>query len=174
MVSENYTKFINNRVNVKSLFSDTSSLKENFNGEKVFYANKYLSSTIPIDHMVAAIGIFIGLVLNLNVYAVIILARIFTLAFYIVFSYYAIKNMKYYKSCMFLIATLPVGLWLAGSVSLDPILHGAILLFTSICLKYFFDDDEESKINGEYLVSKITIPLTYNGTMSLSVIKDTV
>lgn len=146
MVSENYTKFINDKVNIKALFSDTSSLKENFNNEKVFYANKYLSSTIPIDHMIAAIGIFIGLVLKLNVYAVIILARICTLAFYIVFSYYAIKNMKYYKSCMFLIATLPVGLWLAGSVSLDPILHGAILLFTSICLKYFFDDNEESKI----------------------------
>ena len=80
-----YTKFINDKVNIKALFSDTSSLKENFNNEKVFYANKYLSSTIPIDHMIAAIGIFIGLVLNLNVYAVIILARICTLAFYIVF-----------------------------------------------------------------------------------------
>ena len=31
--------------------------------------------------------------------------------------------------------------------------------------------DEDSKINGEYLVSKITIPLTYNGTMSVSAVK---
>ena len=28
--------------------------------------------------------------------------------------------------------------------------------------------DERSNINGEYIVSKITLPLTYNGTMSLS------
>ena len=34
-----------------------------------------------------------------------------------------------------------------------------------------FVHDEESKINGEYLVSKITIPLTYNGTMSISATK---
>ena len=31
--------------------------------------------------------------------------------------------------------------------------------------------DEMSKINGEYLVSKITIPLTHNGTMSINATK---
>lgn len=32
--------------------------------------------------------------------------------------------------------------------------------------------DEDSKINGQYLVSKITIPLTYNGTMSVTATKN--
>ena len=31
--------------------------------------------------------------------------------------------------------------------------------------------DSETKINGEYIVSKFTIPLTYNGTMSITAIK---
>lgn len=31
--------------------------------------------------------------------------------------------------------------------------------------------DEKSKINGEYIISKITIPLTYNGTMSITATK---
>ena len=31
--------------------------------------------------------------------------------------------------------------------------------------------DEDSKIDGEYIVSKITIPLTYNGTMSITATK---
>ena len=31
--------------------------------------------------------------------------------------------------------------------------------------------DDESSINGEYLIEKITIPLTYNGTMSISATK---
>lgn len=31
--------------------------------------------------------------------------------------------------------------------------------------------DEQSKVNGEYLVNKITLPLAYNGTMSLNVVK---
>lgn len=33
--------------------------------------------------------------------------------------------------------------------------------------------DEDSKINGQYLVSKITIPLVYNGTMSVNATKST-
>ena len=32
--------------------------------------------------------------------------------------------------------------------------------------------DEDSKINGQYLVSKITIPLVYNGTMSVTATKN--
>lgn len=31
--------------------------------------------------------------------------------------------------------------------------------------------DEKSKINGDYIISKITIPLTYNGTMSITATK---
>ena len=31
--------------------------------------------------------------------------------------------------------------------------------------------DDKSGINGEYLVSRITIPLTYNGTMSITATK---
>jgi hypothetical protein len=31
--------------------------------------------------------------------------------------------------------------------------------------------DEASKINGEYIVSKFTIPLAYNGTMSITATK---
>ena len=28
--------------------------------------------------------------------------------------------------------------------------------------------DEESNINGDYIIDKITVPLTYNGTMSIT------
>lgn len=31
--------------------------------------------------------------------------------------------------------------------------------------------DDNSKINGEYLINKLTIPLTYNGTMNISAVK---
>lgn len=31
--------------------------------------------------------------------------------------------------------------------------------------------DEESKVNGEYIINKITVPLTYNGTMSINAVK---
>jgi hypothetical protein len=31
--------------------------------------------------------------------------------------------------------------------------------------------DEQSKINGQYVISKMTIPLAYNGTMQISATK---
>ena len=31
--------------------------------------------------------------------------------------------------------------------------------------------DKNTNINGEYLVSKITLPLTYNGTMNITATK---
>lgn len=31
--------------------------------------------------------------------------------------------------------------------------------------------DKESKVNGEYIINKITVPLTYNGTMSINAVK---
>lgn len=31
--------------------------------------------------------------------------------------------------------------------------------------------DEKSKINGDYIISKISVPLTYNGTMSITATK---
>ena len=34
-----------------------------------------------------------------------------------------------------------------------------------------FVRDDNSNINGEYVINKITIPLTYNGTMNISAIK---
>lgn len=33
-------------------------------------------------------------------------------------------------------------------------------------------NNEQNGVNGEYIVSKITIPLTYNGTMSISAVKE--
>ena len=31
--------------------------------------------------------------------------------------------------------------------------------------------DEKSKINGQYIISKMTIPLAYNGTMTINATK---
>lgn len=33
-------------------------------------------------------------------------------------------------------------------------------------------DDQNNNVNGEYIISKITLPLTHNGTMSIAAVKD--
>lgn len=163
-VSDNFKMFNHKQTSLKSLINDQTPLTDKYNETQTFYSNKYLSSTIPIDHSIAAIGIFIALLLNFNVISTIVIARLFTLAFYIVFSYYAIRNMKYYKTSMFVIVLLPVGMWLAGTISLDPILHGACLLFSSICLKYYFNDNDETKITKADIIL-----LLLTGVMIISV-----
>ena len=37
--------------------------------------------------------------------------------------------------------------------------------------KSIYLNNEETKLNGDYIVNKLTIPLTYNGTMNLTVTK---
>jgi hypothetical protein len=37
--------------------------------------------------------------------------------------------------------------------------------------KKIYVEDNESGINGEYFATKITIPLTYNGTMNITATK---
>lgn len=158
-VSENYEDVSanTNSVSLKTLFMNENIRNFKYSDNKDFHENFYLSSTIPIDHSIASIGILIAKIFDMNIVGYIILARGVTLAAYITISYFAIKNMKYYKSTMFVILTLPVGLWMAGTVSVDPILHGAAFLFTSICLKYFFDDNIENKVTS---IDKILIILT--------------
>lgn len=147
-VSKNFPKYmLGNNISFKNFFSNTSSIDETFDNEKVFYKLPYLSSTLPINHTVSSIGIFIGRILNLNVISIVVLARAMNLIFYIICSYFAIKNLKYYKSVMFVIATIPMGLWLSATVSIDPILNGACFLFVSICLKYYFDQTSNENIS---------------------------
>lgn len=145
-VPTNYLDFVSTPITIKTLLTDKSPLENSFNEERYFMSNIYFSSTVPTGHFLPAIGIFIGNLINLNGIFTIYLGRLMTYVFYIVCSYLSIKNLKYYKSTMFIIATLPIALYLAGSVHLDPIISGSCFLFISICLKYYFQNDEEGYI----------------------------
>ena len=54
----------------------------------------------------------------------------------------ALKNVNSYKSLFFVVATVPVAFWLAGTINMDPILNASSLLFVSICLKYYLDTED--------------------------------
>lgn len=117
-----------------------------FAENKVFDTLIYFSSTIPIGHTIPAIALVVGKILHLGTYPSIFLARLLPYIFYVACSYFAIKNLKYYKSILFIIATMPIALYLGASVSLDPIINGSAFLFISICLKYYFATDEDTYI----------------------------
>ena len=142
-VSENYNQIMSQQLNIKNYLLNHEIWNQPFSKEKVFVINPYMSSVTPLNHAVAAIGVFIGRLINAPAIVVIILGRVSDLTFYICFCYAAIKNSRYYKTLFFTAALVPYGLWLAGSFSIDPILIGASLMFLSISLKYYFDDSED-------------------------------
>lgn len=106
------------------------------NGEKVFY--KYFNQNItPISYIFSSLGIFIGKVLLPKQYGLpfnmLLFGRIFNLMFYIIMIHFAIKIAPYYKNTIFLLALMPMSIYLGASVSYDAILiPSAFLLFAYI------------------------------------------
>lgn len=120
------------------LNNNANLLFESVGPEMGFWANHYSSTIIPINHVIGAIGLFIASILHMSVGLSIWFGRLFNYLFYVITCYFAIKNAKYYKSIFFLIASLPISVWISASFSIDPILMSTSLLFISICLKYRF------------------------------------
>ncbi|MGN1175384.1 MAG: DUF2142 domain-containing protein [Roseburia sp.] len=164
-VADNYNDIVGLRLNVKNYMLNQEHYNQRFSETNQFTENPYMSSVIPLQHMVGAIGIFIGNLFHMSAVMVILLGRLCDYVFYSVFCYLAIKNMKYYKTLFFAVATLPLGLWLAGSFSLDPILISTSLLFLSICLKYYFEK------NSDVMVSKTDMVLLLGCGLSIASVK---
>ena len=139
---DNYDEIVAVKLNVKTFFSNPSKWMQRFSENDVFVENIHMASVLPLNHSVAALGIFIARLIGLPAIGVIIFSRAFPFLFYVVCCYFAIKNADKYKSLFFIVALLPTAIWLAASCSQDPVLNGLALLFVSICLKYKFNDEE--------------------------------
>lgn len=138
----NYATVINTKLSIKNFIETPQLWVSSFSSESSFYTNPYMSSVIPINHMLAALPLYIVNRLELPIIVAILSGRIFTFAVYVTVCYCAIKNATYYKTVYYVVATLPVSQWLAASFSMDPILLACALLFVSICLKYRFADTD--------------------------------
>ncbi|MBR0368539.1 MAG: DUF2142 domain-containing protein [Clostridia bacterium] len=108
----------------------------------VFYPTAYSTSIIPINHMVGAVGLLLARVFGMSIGLTVWTGRLISYLFYVMMCYFAIKNTKYYKSLIFVVAALPAALWMGASYSTDPVLLAASLLFISTCLKYRFSDEK--------------------------------
>lgn len=115
---------------------------EKFSENREFAAHHYMSSVVPVNHSIAAVGVALGRLFSLSVKWIIFFGRIATFIFYIAVCYAAIKRARYYKSLYFIVSLLPLGLYVAASFSLDPILVAASLLFIQTTVDYFLDEDK--------------------------------
>lgn len=129
-------------ISLKNVFLNRFALRESFSEKIVFENNKYFSNRIPLAHLIPAFGIFIGRKIFNNIFLSVILGRLAVYCFYVYMCYLALKNVNSYKSLFFVVATVPIAFWLAGTINMDPILNASSLLFVSICLKYYLDTED--------------------------------
>ena len=69
------------QLNIKNYLLNHEIWNQPFSKEKVFVINPYMSSVTPLNHAVAAIGVFIGRLINAPAIVVIILGRVSDLTF---------------------------------------------------------------------------------------------
>lgn len=107
-------------------------------GEKIF--GEYWGQDInPISYIFSSTGMVIGKVLlsakQESPFNLLLFGRIFNLTFYIITMYFAIKITPYYKNTMFLLALMPMSIYLGASLSYDALLIPSTFLLFAYILK---------------------------------------
>lgn len=141
-ISDTYKTVLDQDLNWEAFLNDREDWMQEYSTDIEFYRNPYMSSYIPVNHLPGAVGIWLGTHLHLPAIWGIFFGRLITLICYIAMTYVAVRKANYYRNIYFVVAGLPLSLYLAASFSADPLLIGASLMVISICLRYRFDPEQ--------------------------------
>lgn len=138
-VDENKSKFAGmdgKRYNFKEYYFNSYLTRDK--GEKVF--TSYWSQDInPISYIFSSVGMVIGKVLLPKSFELpfnlLLFGRIFNLIFYVISMTYVIKIAPYYKNTMFLLALMPMSIYLGASISYDALIIPSVFLLFAYTLK---------------------------------------
>ncbi len=145
-ISDNYGIYDCIWVSPLNTYANSELLHEKASAEREFFVQPYSANYIPVNYFPAALGIALGRALGLGIGWLVYLARLFSLAVYLAFCYFAIRTASVFRTAFFTAACLPLPLYFAGSVTIDTALNGAALYFCAICVKYIFSETETEKI----------------------------
>lgn len=104
-------------------FNRTSAANDGvaINTGSLVFDKKTKASVFDIMHLPQAIGVLIGKLLYPSVGVMVLMGRLTTLALYIVALYFIIKKVRHGKRVLAFVASLPIMVQQAASVSYDPI-----------------------------------------------------
>ena len=145
-ISDNYGLYDCIWVSPLNTYANSELMAERASAEREFFVQPYSANYISVNYFPAAAGIALGRALGLGIGWLVYLARLFSLAVYLAFGYFAIRTVPVFKEAFFTAACLPLPLYFAGSVTIDTALNGAALYFCAICVKYIFSETETEKI----------------------------
>ena len=94
----------------------------------------------PIGYYPAILGLTIARLLNLGTIPMLYLAKLFMLAFYIFGLYWAIQRIPFGKSTLFVIAILPMSIFLSASFSYDTVIIALSMMLIAQILYLAYGD----------------------------------
>jgi len=103
--------------------------------QRVFAAFSNTAPYSPIQYIPQIAAIWLSRILNLSVLNLLYSARGLNLLFYILLSWLAIRLTPMLKWTMVLVCLMPMNIFLAASLSSDPMTNGLIFLLTALVLK---------------------------------------
>ena len=117
-------------------------VKTNYDKEIKTTANT-AASYFPVMYLIPSVGLGIGQLLNLSIYAGIYLAQALNLLFFVITGFFVIKKIPFGKLIMFAYLLTPMMLQQAASCSADTFLNCCVLLFVSYILYLKYDKNVE-------------------------------
>ena len=97
-----------------------------------------------------ALGMFIGKMLNSSPVTLLYVGRIFNLLFAIVIIFFAIRTAPFFKWILFLLALMPMTLYLCASLSKDAMIISLSFLLIALFLRFAYD--QQNKISTKDIV----------------------
>lgn len=92
-------------------------------------------SVVALQYLPQALGILLARALGLGFHAMLLLARLGSVAVFAALGALAVRLAPARKNVFFAAGLLPMALNLAGSVSADTLVNGLALVFTALCLR---------------------------------------
>lgn len=140
-----YKETLTNKIDYTSWYYDSWLAEDNRENVKINY---WGIDTHPFSYFFSSLGMFLyrtvlsllGLSSYLSVYNLIMVGKLFNLAYYVVTIYTAIKWIPIYKNLLFLLALMPMSLYQGASLSYDAILIPTCFLLTAFIIKKSWED----------------------------------
>lgn len=97
-------------------------------------------SPLLVRHLPSAVGLLLGMLVNLPIYYCLTLAELFALFFYVVVSYLALKIMPFKREFFMAIMLLPMALQQCSSLNYDAMVIPMSFLLIAICFDCIYGE----------------------------------
>lgn len=125
--------------------ADYSKIKKNINEHFKCREKKGIAFSLGIDaikHFPMAVGLYMGIVLNLPIYFCLQMSELGAVLFFVIIGRIALKNMSVKKELLCAIMLLPMSLQQCSSVNYDAVLIPICYLLSSYILKFRYSEEK--------------------------------